>query len=205
MRFFVLLSFLSALSCYAAGPIEFGAKVGLPLTHVLKSSDNPSTLIDTETRRYLFGPTVELKLPFRLSIEADALYQRFSFHSGLIRNPGSVLAATSDASVNQWEFPIMAKYKFNGGRVRPYVAAGASFRHISDVSRLSNFVSGTNPGNDTGTGFVAAGGVQLNLFLVKISPELRFTQWGANSFADGFGNILKTTRSQGEVMVGITF
>lgn len=204
MRYCILF-LLTAISSFAAGPFEFGVRIGVPFTDVINAGDNPGVLANTQTQRYILGPSVEVKLPFRLSVEGDVLYERFHIQSNLLSNAGSVVSAASTATSNQWEFPILAKYRFTGGTIRPYVGAGASFRHIADIGRLSSFVQGTNPGNSVSEGFVFAGGIQFRLFVLKLSPELRFTRWGSNNIYDGFGNILKTSQNQGEFLLGITF
>ena len=194
-----------SVQAIAAGPFEFGVKIGVPFTDVLNAKNNPNTLINTDTQRYTVGGSIEVKLPLRFSVEGDVLYQSFSFRSGLYGSTGSVLTAFSDVDSKQFEFPILAKYRFSGGVVRPYVGAGASFRRLSDIGRLTNFVTGTNTGNDLGTGFVAEGGVQFKLLFLKVSPELRFTRWGVNNFQDGFGNLIRANRNQGEFLLGISF
>ena len=77
------------------------------------------------------GPTVELHLPFHLSIEADALYRRngFSTASAIIVSP------TVSTAVNDWQFPILAKADLGAGLVHPFIDGGLVYRRIS----VSNF------------------------------------------------------------------
>src|SRR5580698_4089203 len=59
-----------------AQPVSAGLKAGLPLTDFLNEVNGVSSTI---TNRYLIGPEVELRLPFGLGIEFDALYRHFSY------------------------------------------------------------------------------------------------------------------------------
>ena len=104
-----------------AQPFSAGLKAGLPLTDFLNAVQGTST---TTTNRYLFGPEVEVRLPLGLSIEFDALYRHFSYTNVL----GSATnAVTSIGSSGNWEFPLVAKYKFPSKIVRPYVEAGVAW------------------------------------------------------------------------------
>jgi len=67
-----LLLALSALGGLAQ-PFTFGVEVGVPLTGLLSANDTFGTTASSYTNRYLVGPTLELRLPFRLSVEVDAL------------------------------------------------------------------------------------------------------------------------------------
>jgi hypothetical protein len=59
-------------------------------------------------------------------------------------------------------------------------------------------VSGTNKGA------VLGAGLEFNLHLVRVSPEIRYTRWGATNLAD-FGGVLRSNKNQAEVLIGLTF
>lgn len=56
----------------------------------------------------------ELRLPFGLSVELDALYRYYRFQV-----PG-----VSNVHTGAWEFPLSTKYRFAREIVRPYIEAG---------------------------------------------------------------------------------
>jgi opacity protein-like surface antigen len=83
--------------------------------------------------------------------------------------------------------------------------AGVAFDHWSGFKEITN-VAGLTKSNVSGinTGFVAGAGIELKVPLIRISPEIRFTRWGATSISD-LGGALRSNQNQVEVMVGITF
>src|ERR1700761_6397988 len=109
------LSLLFALAtvlagCASAQLISVGALGGVRLTDSFSYQD--------ESRPYVVGGSVEVRLPANFAIEADALYQR-------IGNTGSVNSSlpfsfyyTTRERGNDWEFPLYVKYYF-----RPHASA----------------------------------------------------------------------------------
>jgi opacity protein-like surface antigen len=210
-------TFLLFFVCGAAAlaqPIGFGLKLGTPLTDAFNTASSGSTSYSSETKRYIIGPQVELRLPAGLGIELDALYTKLNFSSvGSVA--GSAVNAVTDASA--WEFPLLLKYKFGGASagvaaVRPFVDTGVSFRRLTDISHVSNFVAGStstsNPPelqDKNSTGFVIGGGVEIRALFLRISPEFRFTRWGTANFREGISHLLETNQNQGQFLVGIHF
>jgi hypothetical protein len=205
-----MIKTLLAVFVVAAGlvaqPIGVGIKGGVPLTDLFDSEDNA---VDIETKRYVVGPMVELRLPAGLAIEVDALYSRANFGS-IFGAAGSILTAPFDAS--SWEFPILLKKKFGGpdavvASARPYIGAGASFRRLSGLGTVGSFITGNRSGSvdRNNTGFVAGGGVEFKALFIRIAPELRFTYWGTDHFTEGLANIFKTNKAQGQFLIGLYF
>ena len=62
----------------------------------------------------------------------------------------------------------------------------------------------SNCTTDTTRGFVLGAGVDVKVLLIHISPEVRFTRWGAKHFIDPNG-LLNSKQNQAEFLVGITF
>src|SRR5687767_2638818 len=126
-----LLLVVAAASSLAQ-PIGLGIKGGMPLGDLFEARTNG---FDTDTKRYIVGPMMELRLPAGLAIEVDALYSRANF-SSVLGAAGSLI--TAPFNTNSWEFPILLKKKFGGAdavaaSARPYVGAGASFRRLSGL------------------------------------------------------------------------
>jgi hypothetical protein len=191
-----------------AQPFSAGIKAGLPLTDFLSEAQGDST---TKTDHYLIGPDVELRLPLGLSVEFDALYRHFSYTNLL----GSAVAGVSSVgSSGNWEFPLVAKYKFPSKIVRPYVEAGVAW---DTLMGLKNTVSEVCPSNvcsavtiappaatsQTTMGVVLGGGVDIHVLVLHMAPEIRFTRWAKEYF--DLSGVLNSSKNQAEVLVGFTF
>ena len=201
MRYSLILA-LAACSLYAqsdrVGSISIGAKIGAPINEPSNSFFLGTT--NTTQGRWTGGPTIEVQLPFRFSFEFDALYRNsrtnsnYSFTQFGATNPYTV-AATQRS--NSWDFPLMLKYHFHAGPLRPFIAGGVQLTHDSiDASYFytcggpagtclaaggTALVFGqTNYTRDT-TGPVAGAGVEFRTRYMSISPELRYSRPTNNS------------------------
>jgi len=207
---------LSLLLCAAAvsaaaQPVSVGLKVGVPVTDALETFQGNQSAYVTNTHRYLFGPTVQLNLPFRFSVEVDALYKRLGYEYNQFAGPGS--PTTTRTVANSWEFPVLGKYAVFGGPLRPFVDAGANFRHISGVDQVRSALGAVNVNvnpvpefnKDNDIGFVFGGGVEVKFGVMRITPEFRYTRWGSENFTDPIRALLRTNKNQGDFMIGLTF
>jgi opacity protein-like surface antigen len=206
MRPLFLLLF-GAVSAWAQ-LFSYGVKAGVPLTEFLDAAKSQQFAFNSTTNRYIVGPTAELHLPFGLGVEFDILYRRFDYNgSGTL---GSVLVGNSTTG-NAWEFPLLAKYRFPMKVVHPFVDAGVAWDTLSGlkqaITRNSITTSTSSPAelNTSATrGFVMGGGLSVKVLLIHLSPEIRFTRWGAQHFIDPNG-LLHSNLNQGEFLLGITF
>jgi opacity protein-like surface antigen len=207
---------LSLLLCaatvtLAAQPFSVGVKAGVPVTDALETFRGNQSAYVTNTHRYLFGPTVQLNLPFRFSIEVDALYKRLGYQYNQFAGPGS--PTTTRTTANSWEFPVLGKYAIWGGPVRPFIDAGANFRNISGVDQVRDTLSAVNVNvnpvpefnKDNDIGFVFGGGIELKLGVIRFTPEFRYTRWGSENFRDPVAALLQTNKNQGDFILGLTF
>lgn len=179
-----LLLFSVGVFAVAAQPISFGFRAGTPLNDAFVDAGGNVTLSHS-TQRFILGPSVELHLPFHLGIEADALYRRYNI----------------GGTVNHWEFPILAKYRFGIAPVlHPFVDAGPSFNYVSDPGHLLD-----RPHAST-TGFAMGGGIEIKLLLVRIAPEIRYTRWtDKNINLSVLNSGLSSNQNQADFLIGITF
>ena len=180
-----------AVSLFAAGPLAFGLKFGVPLGDMIDAK----APYQSAFKRWTLGPVIDLDLPAGFGAELDMLYKG----TGYTINSQSTAAAS-------WEFPLVAKYKIGKGPVRPYVGAGVSFRHLGDLQQLGDpsLLFDKSQGS---RGFVMEGGVRFNLKLVKIAPELRYTHWDNSPITLGnlSSQVVNYRQNQVEFLVGITF
>ncbi|MGH9661084.1 MAG: outer membrane beta-barrel protein [Bryobacteraceae bacterium] len=204
-----LFLLMAAQPARAQLPVSAGIKAGRPLTEFFSLASG-RTPFESDPRRYIIGPMFELNLPGRASIELDALYIPFNY-----RQSGTTSALR--ASGNAWEFPLLLKFRFSDGLVRPYLAAGVAFNRITGLKRVDDFLSpaGTpitstttsDPEelrNRTGTGVVLGAGIEVKALVLRVSPEIRFTRWGVANIRDASG-LLRSQQNQAQVLVGFSF
>lgn len=161
---------------------SLGVKAGVPLTDAVHGVSDGTTSVFTDTSRWIVGPTAEVRLPFRLSFEVDALYRRQNY----------TLSGANFAqgfAANDWQFPFLGKYSFGEGALRPFVDAGVTYRHVS---------SGIDPNT---AGFTLGGGVTLKALFIRLSPEIRYTRF---SGVNESGPIVRA-QNQADFLVGFTF
>ena len=212
MRPLFLLLF-GAVSAWAQ-LFSYGVKAGVPLTEFLDAAKSQQFAFNSTTNRFIVGPTAELHLPFGLGIEFDILYRHFDYNgSGTLAG----IVTSSSATGNAWEFPLLAKYRFPKMKiVHPYVDAGVAWDKLSGLTQAITSTVAPNRTATTSTsdpaqlnatatrGFVMGAGLSVKVLVIHLSPEVRFTRWGAQHFIDPSG-LLHSNLSQGEFLLGITF
>jgi Outer membrane protein beta-barrel domain len=126
-----LFVFSTASFAQSVGPLSAGVKVGVPITDAFSNTSlGPRKSFYSNSQNYILGPSIELRLPFHVSAEFDALYRPLSFGASTasVVNGRPVLSTTS-TTLSNWEFPLMFKYHFrNEHLVKPYAEVGPSFR-----------------------------------------------------------------------------
>jgi opacity protein-like surface antigen len=203
-RMLCLLLFCAAS---AFGQVSLGVKAGVPLNDAFATGTVPGISYFSEAKRYTVGPTFELHLPHRVSVEFDALYRSFDYRSLTSSVAGVVSSAWTSNS--DWEFPLLLKYRFKGKPlVHPFLDAGAAFNHISGVTRLATAVASFSPtelAHSFTGGFVVGAGVDIKALVIHIQPELRYTRWGQANFQSAVSGGLSSQQNQIEFLVGINF
>ena len=216
------------------GPVSIGAKAGVPLSD---SFDARSSGICTptaaacsilnysaKTKRFTFGPSVELRLPHGFGVEFDALYNRLNYDSyffAMTPSSGQRSYFTSTRA-DRWNFPLLVKWRHNVRGIRPFIDGGITFDHISGVR--SNFANAFRdivgpPSQDNGTsdtaaeltnadsrGFVAGGGIDFRARrFLHLTPEIRYTRWFSENFNRAFVNLFSTNLNETTFLLGISF
>jgi hypothetical protein len=208
------LLFLSAAAAFSQ-PFSFGVKGGMPLSDFVDAARAQNISASTTTNRYIVGVTAEARLPFGLGVEVDVLYRHFRYSSSNgIGNLTSNLT-NIDTTSGAWEFPILAKYRFKGKIVHPFVDAGVAWDKLSgltqtvtsvvaSVTKSTTTSSPAELSNGTTRGYVVGAGVDVKALVIHITPEVRFTRWGAKHFLDPTG-LINSKQNQAEFLVGFTF
>lgn len=184
-----------------------GIKGGLPLTSVTQDPACPQCLVPVYRNRYTVGGMVEVGLPWGLAVEGDVLVQRLHLQYAAFefRTPFGVRGLISGYD---WQFPLLLKYRLRPSSwVRPYVAAGATLRHLGNLTgkgtRLKFNPPPTpeqidyDPEKDLGVGITGSAGVSFRTGFLRIAPEVRYTHWREEFY--------QPRQNQLELLVGITF
>ena len=185
------LLLVAAPSAYSQR-LSFGAKVGTPLTTPYTVEFVSNGGASAGEQRLTIGPTMEVHLPFHLSLEVDALWRQSSF---------SIIGANINSlhsSVNDWQVPVMAKYEGKLGPAHPFIDGGVVYRHVSTDSPQS-------PSNPSTAGVTIGGGVMLKLLRLRLSPELRYTKWPRPAFSSTYVGPVTSRTNQVDLLIGITF
>src|SRR5690242_2338538 len=166
----LLFTFLIGGLCAFSQPVGFGVKAGVPLTNFVSAAHSGTFDWNSSTNRYIVGPTIELRLPAGFGVEFDALYRRLHYNgSGFVDNAFT----TSQTTGNNWEFPLLLKYRIPAEVVRPYVSAGIAWNTLTGIkqsfSNAASTVSSTVSDNppelhrNVAEGFVVGVGVDIHV------------------------------------------
>lgn len=189
IRWFLTFLCVAALQ---AQPLTYGFKLGVPVVDTAGFTPFSST---TQSR-WAGGPAVELHLPRRFSVEFSALLRssreqsQLSFPFGASVNP--YLVSMTD-KVKTWDLPLLVKYRFTGGRVRPFVGAGGAWsrrasKHQSVYTCMGpqgscqppeypgEIHGGFTRSTLTKFGPAASAGVEFKTKYVAIAPEVRWNR-----------------------------
>jgi hypothetical protein len=202
---------------FVSGHLVVAQPIAVGVAGGVRTTDDVSGSLTSESKRYIVGPTVDIRLPKRFSVEVDALYQRFGFTG--YENSCCGYAIVRERA-NSWEFPMILKYRLPVPLVHPFVGVGYAPRIVNgtDVSSGS-YMSGLsyNPPMDIYTNFynqrtstsysvtqgvVVSGGVSFGAGHLRFTPEVRYVHWNAPFLNEqgGDGSFLFVSK-QNEVFV----
>jgi hypothetical protein len=206
----VLLVTLVINQVASAQLVSIGAKAGIPFVDQNQGGE--------ESRRYIVGPSVEVRLPAGFAIEVDALYRRignshsFSFPDNV--TPPALPWPTfyiDRERGNYWEFPVLGKYYFRPRTTawQPFFGTGWALRTAGfhdDISQTVIDANGSSHSSsfslqsrsDLGVGAVFAAGVRLRVGRLAVLPEVRYTYWGSSIGSD-------LRRNEAGVLLGVAF
>jgi hypothetical protein len=221
----VLLFLCFCLAPIAAQHLTIGVKGGIPLSDFYRDSmEGGHFFAGSDTSkpvRYTVGPTVEVALPFHLSVETSALYQRFHYSS--TGTPLNLFVSLRDFTAkttgNAWSFEPLLKFRPDGSHL-PWVAAGPVVRHLGGLHQWVNETIQTLPSGAFSfqrrevsdprdfskrwyPGVAFAGGFDIKMRRARVSPELRYTRWTANTASDGVR--LRFPGNQFDLLLGVGF
>jgi len=171
--------------------LSFGVKAGVPFSDLMKSESWKGLRYRPDSGRYTVGPVIEL-LVGRLSVEFDALYRPLRYRTEL----GSTVSTEAGSA---WQFPLLGKIRLSRHLVAPYLAGGVAFNRLSGLKSLPEL------SHSSAGGWVLGLGLEGRLPIVRLSPELRYTNWRKDNLSAPAGGPSLSNRNQIEALVGITF
>jgi hypothetical protein len=116
----------------------------------------------------LLGPALEAPLLKNFFLEVDGFHHSIEVSRRTVLNSGEVIDSFSGAEGLTWEFPVLGKYKFATGGVKPFVEGGPSFRLLAENSSVCGITGGA--------------GLEVRWKSLRIAPSLRFTHWGPQGY-----------------------
>ena len=236
----MLLAVLMLLATSASAQfISLGVKGGVPLVQTLEGRTIDSHGIlgqcgecaASRTLPYLIGPSLEVYLTHAFTLNVDALYGRADYNhtSTTFFTPASASSNYEKHAVDRLEIPILLQYKFRlWNAIRPFVAGGASVRHVQDallwrqygssdppyvVARPRETISFSVPRVSIGWGPTIAVGARFGTGRFHPSIEYRYTHWTDQPIAVtpldvefhalAGPVVLRSTRNQSELTAGL--
>jgi hypothetical protein len=154
---------LACLGTVSAQNLSLGIAAGGAPTDAFEASTIPEHNFYSQSADYLIGATLEYHLPPSFSIEADGLFRELHLTETATNYP--------HVPVVTWEFPVLAKYRFRGSKVTPFVEAGPEFRTAGNLNE-------TKPSHD---GVAAGVGVETHWRGLDIAPVVRYTRWARDN------------------------
>jgi hypothetical protein len=194
---FIVILLLAASAAYAQH-LSVGIDAGVPFTGGLSDFTSPDGAYRTfsNSKEYIFGPMVEVRLPLSLAIEVDALYRPINATTDILAAAVRLTGpAETSNNVSTWEFPVLGKYRFAFPIVKPFIEAGPSFR-----------ATGSGLGWFSNHGFTMGGGIELKVLRLRIAPAIRYTHWGSDTPPPINASFFApSSQNQGEFLVGLSF
>ena len=164
-------------------------------------------------------PSLDLRLPFRLGIEVDALYRAVGYSSESGSRVTFGYAYHRERS-NSWEFPVLGKYRVPLP-LNPFVGVGFNSRWVKGTEAVSGgystslsilpytFFSAINKTAHPLThGLVVSTGFELGIKHLRISPEFRYQRW-TQRFLEQYGSSgsyeLFSNQNEAFLLIGLSW
>ena len=207
--------------------VSFGVKVGAPISpesnhspyipYIPMACAQSSALCANNyfgPKPYAVGPSLEAFLPLKFSLEADVLYRRFHKDISEVVRVGAFAGGApggfrrAGLAANAWFFPLLLKYSPTTRKRSPFVAAGATLRHLGPFDGQGLYVDlflkqyplqafhEDSPRN-LDVAITAGVGVRLRVAFLDVLPEIRFMHWTSPRY--------QPVQNQAMLLLGITF
>lgn len=193
----VVITAVSLLAPPASGQrVSLGVVVGGYANDDFDSRYTPypgffPSITEPDSGGYVIGPALDVRLFPRLSIGVEALYKPLHYRAAAEFSWEGAVLGFAPATVVTWQFPVLARYRFSLGRLRPFLEGGPSFRATGNL----------NSSDPSHFGVTAGAGVETEWRRLRIAPRVRYTRWAEDSRrAD-----VRTRSDQVEFLVGFSY
>ncbi len=149
------------------------------------------TVFDSDSGGYVIGPSVDVHLFPRFSIGAEALYKPLHYRNAVTFSSEGAVLGFAPATVVTWQFPILARYRFSLGRLRPFLEGGPSFRTAGNL----------NSSDPSHFGVTAGTGAEVIWRTLTIAPKIRYTRWAEDTWPTG----IRTRSDQVEFLTTFSY
>jgi hypothetical protein len=188
--------------------LTFGVKGGVPTQTPLGQTDSRTP--------FVLGPTVNVRILSRLSIETGVLFHRMGqqLNTRVFLFPENAVTVVSSTERGRaLELPFLAKYHFRTEyhTWRPFVTVGPTVRRTSlDGRYFPSVLSGTSLGVSTAQPSLntktvkwsvdpaVGAGIDFKTGHFHLEPEVRYSYWGAGKNSD-------VRKNQVEFLLGFRF
>lgn len=215
--FLVLLLCFMACQLVKAQNVSFGIKIGF----IPDSDMKYATGGGSKSKSYLFGPTLEVKLPFeKISIETSVLYNRIGYISRFYPLYSTYI---NQVRGDLFEVPLLLKYYplDTSSKVQLFISGGPVIRLLANASKKTLFI-GINQGtgervvstyekNVTSRGgpfgLSIGAGVLRKSGRFCFSPGIRYTKWSGMLFEDAGsqGYSVESSTNKLEFVLNLSF
>jgi hypothetical protein len=175
-----------------AQPVSFGFIAGASMLPDFRNRTVGDLDIYSTPRGAIVGGLLEIRLHLALSLEVDGLYHPLGF-TNVVVGPDGEITSVSKSSVTNWEFPVLAKYRFTLALVKPFIELGPTFRSSS----------GRNGASPSNYGVAVGAGAEGFAWKFRIAPEVRYLRWARDQNVGPVAPF--TAPNQVELLVGISF
>jgi hypothetical protein len=149
------------------------------------------SITESDSGGYVIGPSLDVRLFPRLSIGVEALYKPLHYRAAASMSWEGEVLGFAPATVVTWQLPVLARYRFSLGRLRPFLEGGPSFRSTGNL----------NSSEPSHFGVSAGGGVETEWRRLRIAPRVRYTRWAEDTWVPR----VRTRSDQVEFLVGFSY
>ncbi len=169
----ILAGMIGAPSSVSGQTISFGLIGGGSLTDAVQTETRYNTRWWSQSKDWIAGAAIEFNFHFPVSLEVDGMFRELhATWAGV--EPDGTLNSVSPSPVVTWEFPVLAKYRFGAGKLRPFVEAGPAFRTTGNLNFYPSHY-----------GVTAGAGLETHWHGLRIAPVLRYTRWARDQYGGG--------------------
>ena len=191
----------------AAQHFSVGMKAGAATVEPLSTSG----IFASQPHHLVWGPVVEVGLPYHSGIEVSALHRQieYGWQAMVSTDPSTVRNEQVKTDAHSWEVPfVLKKYLHVVSGADAFAELGFAIRHTTSTTNdhgviqqiqfvpppfpFPPIVITSQPFSEniktpelvrrTSDGLVIGGGMDIKIHFLRLQPELRYTRWSNATF-----------------------